>query len=513
MWAFDRETVLHYGEPRNVEMQLVRASWEFAVLGYLDVARRLISLLNRHTPDHYEHEGSRLWLAWVETNDWPVGELEKVDEPFADPAKPYPENFELEINGRKHNFTADSAGFRKLLEAIEELDKDQAADSTRASSAVQRSEGLVRALELASVLSAEGRREENLPSVRDILNRIAKRMHCDQQVEDLTGSAIAWKILKDGVLAKAIGVQDSKVRQFAQEVEETFTARYTLGRQTKGTTFELPMPEILNLCSENTLSNPGAIESNLEMNGPWGEDDSSVEGENEDEDEDLKQQRIEKETPVNLPDAVLYAPASSEDIAELEKRLNVTLPADYKEFLHISNGLGSTWGGILFEPPLHPTKDVKWLKKEEEGYLTDIPLAWLPEWHPLHFPRRDGEEWVTVGSVIELGTEDIDSVWLLPPETVARRRDAYIRHYENEAAASCGQRMAFDIAVQAFAGSREAFDSMEWCVLAWTAGGGASLTAYPSFKAFLAEKAWASGRERDDFSDLPEENCFSYKCR
>jgi hypothetical protein len=44
---------------------------------------------------------------------------------------------------------------------------------------------------------------------------------------------------------------------------------------------------------------------------------------------------------------------TAEEIAELEKRLDVQLPMDYKEFLSTSNGLGMTWSEILMDPPLH----------------------------------------------------------------------------------------------------------------------------------------------------------------
>ena len=97
------------------------------------------------------------------------------------------------------------------------------ADATTGSVAMDRSSALVRALDLRlaltekdhPVVSASSTTEtaalhEHLPTVEEILGRIAARLHGNSQIRDLVQSARAWTILKNGALAKAIGVQDAK---------------------------------------------------------------------------------------------------------------------------------------------------------------------------------------------------------------------------------------------------------------------------------------------------------------
>ena len=52
-------------------------------------------------------------------------------------------------------------------------------------------------------------------------------------------------------------------------------------------------------------------------------------------------------------------PATTEQIADAEKRLDVKLPDDYKEFLRTINGYGTMHGGTLREPLLHSVGEIR----------------------------------------------------------------------------------------------------------------------------------------------------------
>ncbi|KAF2502178.1 hypothetical protein BU16DRAFT_545663 [Lophium mytilinum] len=284
---------------------------------------------------------------------------------------------------------------------------DDFADATSGSTAMDKSSGLVRALDLRIKLADQGHVDEDkVPSVDEILGMIASRMHSNYQINYLIQSARAWKILKDGALAKAVGVDDEKVQSLAKEVEKTFKLRLEGGKKRRP---ERSMSELLKELAHNTVTNPSSREVLMGMKGDEGEPDSPFDG---------------------------RKPATPEEITELEKRLKITLPDDYKEFLGLTNGFGTTWGGILHDPPLHPTTDVNWFG-DDEDYFYDLHLDLVES--EINAMVRDypviadaADSWPTVGMAIDIGNEDIDSVWLLPPANVEKQRAAYLEILDNE---------------------------------------------------------------------------------
>ncbi|KAF2181682.1 hypothetical protein K469DRAFT_752576 [Zopfia rhizophila CBS 207.26] len=169
------------------------------------------------------------------------------------------------------------------------------------------------------------------------------------------------------------------------------------------------------------------------------------------------------------------------------------LPDDYKEFLSISNGFESGFSGILFEPPLHRTTELRWFG-DDEGYFTDLPLD-LPV-HPYGVARSHDEiteNWPTVGMAIEIGTEDIDNTWLIPPKKIEEVTSKIAGILENN---EYGEdlKTSFRIAIRDFAG-----------------GGSASMVVYPSFKAYIRHVAESSGN--DDSEALRKNKFFGYYFR
>ncbi|CAE6427374.1 unnamed protein product [Rhizoctonia solani] len=96
--------------------------------------------------------------------------------------------------------------------------------------------------------------------------------------------------------------------------------------------------------------------------------------------ESLESMMWDEEQEVDLP--FFRPPASSEHISRVEQELGVTLPQDYKEFLAISNGLGSY---NRFETaPLLSVEDLYWntgpdgLKVEYRQFESSSTVARLP---------------------------------------------------------------------------------------------------------------------------------------
>jgi SMI1 / KNR4 family (SUKH-1) len=368
------------------------------------------------------------------------------------------------------------------------------ADATTGSVAVDRSRALVRALDLRlaltekdyAVVSTSSTTEktaaphEHFPTVEEILGIIAARLHGNSQIRELARSARAWKILKNGALAKAIGVQDAKVTDLAQGIRDAFFDRFRDGRQILAAD---PMKDLIRVISDNTQLYLGTEEHRNEVG-----------------------------VPDEAPESLIRPSATIEKIAELERILGVKLPEDYKEFLSLSDGLGSSWGGIIMQPPLHPTSDVRW--EDDEDYFTDLRLEILPfEVSSIcrEFPGlAEADDWPRVGRTIQIGQRDIDVVWLLLPATVAKVRDAYL-HIVDSKEAPEGLKTIVMNAVNSFAGSRQDFEKLDWCVLHWTSGGGALMIAYRSFKEFMADKARKSGTDYWAGEEW-EKVCFAYGC-
>jgi len=241
-----------------------------------------------------------------------------------------------------------------------------------------------------------------------------------------------------------------------------------------------PVEELVQIISHNTVNNQAAKAYRNELNGPDGDEDKHLTN-------------------------ILKGRLSRNDIAGVEKRLGIALLDDYKDFLATTNGMDASWGGILQDPPLFPASKVRWITKEEE-YFTDLTADILPDVFILIRDIYDNEKWPKVDTPLEIGSEDIDSVWLLPPVKVKE----LVAMYLNQRDRSADIKAFIENAIISWAGSVGGFEKLEWCVITWASGGAVDMRAYPSFKAFLVSKAEASAE--DNGTKDPEQVCFSYSC-
>lgn len=326
----------------------------------------------------------------------------------------------------------------------------------------QKSALTVKMLELALVLNDEIKDVKGFPNVDEILGVIAKRIHSTSQIQYLTQSRKAWSILRDGALAKKMGISEERVKEVGEQVISTMKKRFENGPDSPmaGKTIR----ELVDIISENTISNEGARQF-------WDEIGAD-----------------------SYPSTLLRQPAASSiDIAALEERLQVVLPEDFKEFLAYTNGLDESWTGIIFESPLHSATDICWYGDDPHHYMTEI-LSDLPaELLGINVFQIDRDlDYNTLPKVnraIEIGNQETMNLWLLPVEAVNSAREMYA---QTRGRSDVLQRYV-DMGIREFCGGMEEWEKLEWVVLGtWLP----EIQGWASFRKFLEHRAVLSMENR-----------------
>ncbi|OAG19980.1 hypothetical protein CC77DRAFT_1009657 [Alternaria alternata] len=534
---------------------------ELALLGYTDAAGRLISKLNNYDLYHdsypYRSQGS-LWFLWdLRAKEdgvlWPDGEEEKVrqavrnrrakqravtqttqrnktaakkrsnQEPNQEPidiaiqVRPPQEDPKASLHtvGAKEESrdavmpSDDEAVSLDDIQRELQLQPNKSDGPSSTTQMLMNARGIVHNLETAGrtthvssvscdllealdlVLAAEeqhGKHENGrgldllgAPSPDELLRWLAYSLgerHSDNWA--IAGSRQAWRLYKRGALRQALSIDEAALTAFAHDFEIALIERLTNGR-TKPSA-HLSMPELLKAAEDVTQ----AIRTDAEVS----------------------------QNSVRARSASLFdSPAKEEQIAQAETRLGIKLPSDYKNFLQISNGtVGHMWGHPLgdFQPPLHTVDKLRWLDPAEEDYFTglalDIPARWA-NWPFAPRPTANGygdyPEHFVIGCASELGFEDIDNVWLIPPSTVTPIKDAVKKLLEDEDLSELDKNSVRN-AVRDFAGSEDEWEQMEWACVTWASGGTAAIFFYPGFKAWLervVEHGSATAYVRDEDQD------------
>ncbi len=320
---------------------------------------------------------------------------------------------------------------------------------------------------------------EPLPSLdqrtADILDQVVSRWDANQQVDYMCMAERLWPMYIPGMVAKAMHISKTDLKAKATQIIEAYQERLTNAFAVTPLA-DKSIKELLEIASENTL-HAGGKEFWEEMG-------------------DLNDSHDSR------PPTLLHEPASSEDIASLESKLGITLPDDFKEYLRVSNGFSASGGGIYNgyfpDPELYGTENVNW--NHEEYFQLPVGLLTIPrEIEELAGVQAKGTfNFATAlpifGPVLEIGVRDIDNLWVVQPELVRKAKDVYDVMYER---ASKEQKKVIEQAIVAFAGSREAYDGLDWCCAKWSSGGAATMTSYASFRRYLEITTAASAESKN----------------
>lgn len=292
-----------------------------------------------------------------------------------------------------------------------------------------------------------------------------------RMIDSLVVAEQLWPCYLRGLLAEAVGISGEELKSKGEDLVTAFSARLSHGCMANSLESKT-MKELLEIGEKNTLTGPGL--------------------------------RHWEEVGGDMPETMFKQPATGEKISELESRLEISLPQDYKRFLSLSNGFGSgddsfqdgVFNGYFPDPGLFAIDEVVWLT---EDWIA-LPFEMLKIPREIEDPyRKPSKAWDTamplLDRVVQVGKRDIDDLWLVHPETVKKAKRAYLEMLEN------GNEMEKKIlqrAMKDFARSMELFMRLEWCCVKSSSGGAATTTVFASFRSYL--ESVVDGSEEDKMS-------------
>ncbi|KAK6005818.1 hypothetical protein QM012_007460 [Aureobasidium pullulans] len=444
----------------EVERCILGLALRFALLGRVDTARRLTELLySRPKLQNLSNSGLDALVVYWRLTQFPtaIPEELKSDAYFNEYVKSKDsEGLRWPFYVQPENRTEDETGLNMILSPGLNNPNYNEREPERGP-----------ALELAVKL-AERRNVDPLvdPKVKEILATLSRHSIDTWQDSFLVGSPRCAPIFMSGAMARALNISDEELDSRAAEILEASRQRYWHGRSSQR---PKTISELLQSCNDDTVAR---------SDSHW----------------------IEMEEP--KPTSLYKQSASEEQIANLEEKLGVSLPEDFKAFLHISNGFGAEssgfggiWNGYFPGPPLRSVDEIDWLdysQYELQCYqMTVFSLHDFPESDKIPEPP-------TFANVICIASEEIYDIWLIPPEMMKQMRDYYKEIY---AMVNDDGKRIIERAVDDFAGSWDKWEKLDWGCVSWACGGSAQLDCFKSFTAWLEDAAWTAkyaGREDEE---------------
>ncbi|KAH0346566.1 hypothetical protein KCU81_g3978, partial [Aureobasidium melanogenum] len=442
-----------------VEFCILGLAFRFALLGRVDAARDFTELY--YSRPALENLNLRALVVYWRMTEFPTGIPEDftTDAFFEDYIKSYGyEDLRWPADVKPHQRTEDEAGLNAIL-------------SSDQGSKYRMSPAIIPALEM-TVKLAEERNVDPLtdPKINEILATFPKRSFSTLEESSLVGSPRCARVFMSGALARIWGLSDQELDSRAAELLEASRQRYWYGPSSRGPE---TISELLQSCNNDTIARS-----------------------------DLHWQELGEEKPTTL----YRSPASDEQISNLEQRLNVTLPEDFKAFLRISNGFrlettdfGGIWNGYFPGPYLRSVDEIDWIdcRQCKLGFYQLTLPGLLKDYRDS--TQADGEKLPNTPiftDVVCIANEDIYRIWLIPPRLMQQMRDHYKQLYEmvNDA----GKRI-IERAIDDFAGSRDEWEKLDWGC--WASGGEISEDSFKSFKAWLENAAWNAKNAGRDYGE------------
>lgn len=433
---FCRDHILREKAPWEVARNAFEIALEFALLGSIKEATQLWTLFESFSSHCKSSWIPGLYFAWEASGFWP----DSI--PLEDRRPEALRKLEIErVLWKRSTHGTDEEGLDTLIAVATEHGRTDSWGNAQV-----RPHDLKAAIDLAAYM---GKTEK----VADILQVFADNF--EQTWVNLSRSRYVWQYLKDGALARAIRVDDTKLKKFQIEVFETFKERLEKGP--RRTFKDLPMRDLLNMCNENTLKN-----------AVWEEMDVD---------------------PENPPETILHEGATEEEIAGLEKKLGHSLPADYKEFLSLTNGMESLWNGFYGEPKLWGTNDVHFTDATKQQKAMHDASANIG----FYMSMSVKPDWGPMDHVIEVndGSEESKFVWLVLPEDIkssAERFFVTLSGLPKDEQAHVTKMLG-----HMYAGVEDA-SQLEWIICVWSPET-LELTPYHSWREYLEFLAGETANE------------------
>ncbi|KAG9991683.1 hypothetical protein KCU98_g47, partial [Aureobasidium melanogenum] len=439
-----------------VERCILGLALRFALLGRVNAARQFTELFySRPTLQDLSLSGLRALVVCWRSSYFPAGIPDnlKTDAYFHDYIKfKDQEGFQWPFYVQSSKRIEDETGLNAILSPGQNTPSYEGREPERGP-----------ALELGVKL-AERRDVDPLtdPQINEILATLPGPLDYRSQDAFLVGSPRCAPIFMSGALARKLGLTDEELDLRAAELLEASRQRYWHGRSSQGLE---TISELLQSCNDDSLAR---------SDSHW----------------------TEMEEP--KPTSLYKPPASEEQISNLEQRLKVSLPEDFKAFLRISNGFGvqtdgfgGIWNGYFPGPSLRSVDEIDWLEYSEYELMFDqLTLPWLADYENSTQTDDDGlPEPPIFTDVICIASEEIYDVWLIPPEMLQQMRDYYKKLYTM--VNDDGKRI-IERAIDDFAGSRDEWEKLDWGCVSWACGGSAQLDCFKSFKAWLEDSAWTA---------------------
>ncbi|KAI1064362.1 hypothetical protein LB506_007546 [Fusarium annulatum] len=412
---FDRQGILTDTSLPEVYSKLVELAEEFSVLGEIDTAKDLVSLLLQDTTSQWQRKQLHHFEPFfAAAHIWPdeIPEKERSEAVSDKTASKH----SLDIDDTEEQ--DDKGNFQEQIKKVHQYGADGSSLADALSSAFR----------LASKQSSDLEEVQNNSRVQEVLELIAQNLYKRGIISRLAGRHDLSGLLVTGVLARKVPVDKRKIEALGKDVVATFAERFSKGRKPLDIESK-PMNDVLLELERNTKPKSLSYWEEMEQDPP--------------------------ETLFNLP------PATDEQISSLEKRLKVTLPDDYKEFLKITNGFGGTWNGFHLDPPLHSVDDVQW-----SDPLFEVPYV---QFHKnisgvlvLDLPKRD--DWPNSGPNIEIGREDVLGILLITPDCTKKVLEAYDTALEGSDISEDDKKQEMKV-IEAHYGSYDEMKKLDWATI------------------------------------------------
>ncbi|KAK7417635.1 hypothetical protein QQX98_004456 [Neonectria punicea] len=458
---FDADAISTDPDLASIYRSMRELATEFAVLGQIETAKKLISLLLSEYSSEWQLQQLRaLKFAFAEADQWPeeIPPEGRTEEELAKVV----EQITPELGNDSDAVEDDPSELGVLFMTATNCDASTGGAAMGRSSALAKA--LAVAIRLASKHTSSIDEIEADENVQKALGLISTRMHANHAIEDLTRHRDNWRLLATGALARKIPVDMEKLKALGKEAVELFTERVNNGRKTH-VTEKKSIRELLEVLDRNTKKNSrGFYEEMME----------------------------------NVPESLfILPPATDEQIAALERKLDVPLPDDYKEFLKISNGFGRTWNGYHLDDPIFGVEDLDW----GEVYVEDLPVVL----HPLLSGVMDlelpgGREWPCHKKPVILGSYDVLQTWFITPSNTKETLEAYKEFMEGSETPDDVKRYTRKLIISRY-GSWEAFEKLDWVAMEMDEGISEACGSFTQFLQFRARKAamgvWEGEGERE----------------